>query len=130
MGIFDSVKINYILPDSGDLVGKEVFQTKSFDDSFMDNYTITEDGKLILHKETWEVVPEEERPYYGKPEWNQNPINQIMGSMKGIPQGDEVVDFHGIVNVYTNIGDVWYEYNFEFTRGEVSDVKRIYQEQD
>lgn len=131
MGMFDNVSVNYPLPDAPRTIQKEAFQTKAFGDGFtggfLDNYTVTEEGKLILHKELWETVPEEKRPYYGKPEW-KNPINQIMGSMKSVPVGDEVVDFHGILNVYVLVAEIWYEYDFEFTNGKVTDVKRIYRE--
>jgi len=128
MGMFDNVECEYPLPDT-DLGMNLDFQTKDFGDGFtggfMDNYTITKDGELILHKETWELVPEEERPYWGKPEWKNNPLLQVAGSMKTIPLGDEVMDYHGTLNIYTMVGDTWYEYEFKFTDGKVVNVKRI-----
>jgi hypothetical protein len=131
MGMYDDVKCKYPLPDTP--VGMDMnFQTKDFGDGFtggfMDNYTITEDGELIFHKEAWELVPEEERPYWGKPEWDKNPLLQLAGSMKTIPLGDEVMDYHGTLNIYTMIGKTWYEYEFKFTDGKVADVKRINKE--
>jgi hypothetical protein len=48
--------------------------------------------------------------------------------MKAVPVGDEVVDFHGFVNIYTDVADEWFEYEVKFTDGKVSDVKRIYRE--
>jgi hypothetical protein len=48
--------------------------------------------------------------------------------MKTIPLGDEVIDYHGVINIYTMVGETWYEYEFKFTDGKVADVKRIYRE--
>ncbi len=129
MGMFDNVKCEYLLPETNAGI-KLDFQTKSFGDDcvggFMDNYTITEDGGLILHKEVWEFVEEKDRPYYGKPEWDDNPLVRLAGSMKSIPMGDEVLDHNGVINIYTNVGDTWYEYEIKFTDGKVADIKRIY----
>ena len=125
MGMFDEVRCEYPLPGTTE----NSFQTKSFGDGFvggfMDNYTITEDGQLILHKEAWEAVPEEERPYYGKPGWNKNPLLQLAGCMKSIPMGDEVIEYHGILNMYTSVNDEWIEFNIKFTDGKVSNVEHI-----
>ena len=131
MGMYDDVKCEYPLPDTP--AGMDLgFQTKTFGDgftgSFMDKYTITKEGDLVLHKEAWELVPEEERPYWGKPEWEKNPLLQLVGSMKTIPLGDEIVDYHGVVNIYTIVGETWYEYEFKFTDGKVTDVKRVNKE--
>lgn len=132
MGMFDYVECNYQLPDTPASVQKEVFQTKSFGDGFtggfMDKYTITKEGELVLHKTNWEVVPEEKRSYYGKPEWDNNPLCKIMGSMKQIPVGDEIVNHHGYVNFYADIDKEWYEYEAKFTDGIVVSIKRIYRE--
>ncbi len=131
MGMYDNVNCEYPLPETN--AGMELdFQTKSFGDGFtggfMDKYTITTGGELVLHKESWEMVPEEERPYYGKPEWDKNPLFQLMGSMKSIPLGDEVIKYHGTLNIYTVTGDTWYEYNLKFTDGKVTDIERVYRE--
>lgn len=128
MGMFDNVKCEYPLPDT--TAGMDLdFQTKAFGDGFvggyMDDYTITKEGELIFHKRAWELVEEKDRPYYGKPEWDSNPFLQLTGSMKVIHLGDETMDYHGIINIYTMVGDTWYEYEFKFTDGKVADVKRI-----
>ncbi len=129
--MYDNIECEYPLPDTPTGLNLD-FQTKDFGDGFtggfLDNYTITKDGKLVLHKEAWELVPEEERPYWGKPEWEKNPFLQLAGSMKSIPLGDEVIDYHGVINIYTMVGKTWYEYEFKFTDGKVADVKRINKE--
>lgn len=128
--MYDNVKCEYPLPEVKH--GME-FQTKAFGDGFtggfMDNYTITKEGELIFHKTAWEMVPEEERPYYGKPEWEKHPLMQICGSMKSIPLEDEIIDYHGAINIYSiDSKDEWFEYEIKFTDGKVTDVKRIYRE--
>lgn len=133
MGMYDNVKCEYPLPDAPANIQADLFQTKSFGDGFtggfMDDYTITKDGELIFHKVSWELVEEKDRPYYGKPEWDKNPLLQVAGSMKTIPMGDEVMDYHGIINIYT-IGpeDEWFDYEIKFTDGKVTEVKRINKE--
>jgi hypothetical protein len=104
MGLYDTLKINYPLPD---IPKSEIqmleFQTKSLS-STMDNYTINEKGELILHEVEWEEVPEEERPFYGKPEW-EHLLSKFVGSMKSIPIGDKLINYTGIINFYTNMSD-------------------------
>ena len=131
MGMFDNVKCEYTLPETAEGMNLD-FQTKAFGDGFvggyMDDYTITKDGELILHKKEYELVEEKDRPYYGKPEWDKNPLLQLAGSMRAIPLEDEVMDYHGIISIYTMVGDTWYEYEFKFTDGKVAGVKRINKE--
>jgi len=132
--MFDNVNCEYLLP--GITAGMKLdFQTKSFGDEsvggFMDNYTITKDGQLIFHKTVWELVPDEERPYYGKPEWDKGGLYKMMGSMKSVPQEDEVIEYNGILNIYTiSAGKEWIDFNMTFTDGVVSDVERINKEQE
>jgi hypothetical protein len=133
MGMFDNVKCEYKLPDCPRAIQKEIFQTKSFGDDFvggfLEDYTITEKGKLIYNKKIYEYVKEEDRPYYGKPEWDDNPLFRVAGSMKSVPLKDEESNYSGIINIYTIANDdVWYEYEIKFIDGEVSDIKRIYRE--
>jgi hypothetical protein len=132
MGMFDTIKCEYPLPDAED--GGE-FQTKSFGDGFvggfMDDYTITKEGRLIYHKTTYETVPEEERPYFGTPEWEKNPLLQVCGCMRPVHIEDIDMEYHGYVNMYTcapGSGTTWWEYDIKFTDGVICDVKRVYEE--
>jgi len=131
MGMFDNIKCEYPLPGTNAGMNLD-FQTKDFGDGFvggyMDDYTITREGELIFHKKEYEFVEEKDRPYYGKPEWDKNPLLQLAGCMKTIHLEDEARDYHGILNIYTMVGDTWYEYEFKFTDGKVVGVKRIYKE--
>lgn len=137
MGMFDNVKCEYPLPDSAGLPADEIFQTKSFGDGFtggfLDDYTITKDGKLIWNKKKYEYVEEEDRPYYGKPEWDRHPLYKLIGSMKGISEDDVFKNYTGVLNMYSAVGDTtvsgaWYEYNVVFVDGNVTDVERIRRE--
>lgn len=129
MGMFDNVKCEWPIEEP---VQNEVFQTKSFGDGyvggFMDDYTITKEGRLIHHKTTYEVVPEEERPYWGKPEWKKNPLMQVCGSMRAVHVEDVDTDYHGDVVIYTIIGNTWHEYKFRFTDGKVTNVDQVFRE--
>ena len=124
VGLFDIIKCEYPLPDPE--IQDVEFQTKTFNGGCMDQYTITKKGKLIFHKTDWIDVPEEERPFYGRPEWDKHKISRACGSIKQIHIGDMIIKYHGIINMYTHTADEkWYEYNIEFTKGEVTNVERI-----
>lgn len=131
MGMYDEIRCEYPLPRSGyRVLPGHTFQTKSFE-NLMDKYTITTDGKLILHKEVWEPVPEEERPYYGEPEWDR-PFGRWIGSAKAMPAGDEEISYHGDVRFYDVFRvallegagrRVWLEYRARFTEGRLSRIE-------
>ena len=125
MGMYDDIKCEYPLPDRQ--VQNKIFQTKSLQNNF-DSYTITKEGRLIWHKYIYETVPEEKRPYYGKPEWD-NPLMQLYGSTKSIPVGDIDMLHHGIVGFYTFITDgqkeKWFEYEAKFIDGQVVNIKCV-----
>jgi len=131
MGMFDTVVCKCFLPDRP--TGINDFQTKSFGTNGiggnMDNYTITIDGSLILHKVRMEWVEEEDRPYYGKHEWDKGGLYKMAGCMNSIPEGDEVIEHHGIIYIYTHTDDHdWVEYEIKFTDGKVVDAKRIHED--
>lgn len=128
MGMYDNVNVYYKMPDPE--IQDEVFQTKSFECA-MDDYTITEEGRLILHKAHWEPIPEEERPYYGKPEWEKPGLWKAIGSMKTVYDGDEDIDFHGIIEIHTILDGFsspkdsdWYSYNLKFTDGILKEITK------
>ena len=128
MGMYDEVRVEYSLPDpeAQDLV----FQTKSLD-CFLDDFTVTRDGRLILHAVEYEEVPEEERLNYGTPEWDKGGIYQLMGSLDKVPTGDIGIPYEGDVEIHTCTGSReegdfrWYEYIIRFEGGRVSWVKRV-----
>ena len=128
MGMFDEIRCEYPLPYSGyRVLPGHTFQTKSLECG-LDEYTITADGLLILQKVHWERVPEEERPYYGKPEW-ENPRYRVIGAMRAAPVGDEEIPYHGDVHFYDDFAireeatQVWIEYKARFTEGRLSRIE-------
>lgn len=122
MGMYDFVICEYPLPDSE--VQDAKFQTKDFDCN-LDEYVITKDGMLIHKVFTYEVVPEEERPYYGTPKWD-DPLYQLFGMLRLKHVRDEVMsDFHGDVRFYTFKDDGFYEYVARFSYGKLDFIKRI-----
>ena len=128
MGMYDDIKCDYPLPDTE--VQDKTFQTKDFD-CLLEEYLITKEGKLIHHTVRQEIVPEEEREYYGKPEWDEKPFVRMFGMLRSIPTGDVVVPHHGDIRFYTYLGDPnsddvkWYEYEARFTEGVLTSIKRI-----
>lgn len=133
MGMFDTIVCDCYLPNRP--VGIKDFQTKSFGDEFsggtMANYTITIDGRLIHHTVEMEWVPEEEREYYGKPEWDKGGLFQMMGCLRSVPTGDVTVNYHGFINMYGfDADDNWLEYELKFTDGKVVKVKQVSKESD
>ena len=126
MGMYDEIKCKYSLPDKE--VQDETFQTKDFA-CVLGAYTITKEGKLICHTVRTEVVPEEERPYFGKPGWDRG-MNRLIGSMRSIPTGDVEIPFHGDLRFYTDLRDkdkntyVWYEYKARFTDSTLVSIQK------
>jgi len=124
MSLYDDVKCEYKLPGATREVQKDVFQTKNFECA-MDNYTITEGGELIHHVHEYESVPEEERPHYGTPEWDQK-LYKLVGCMRSKFVKDVKVNHHGIIFIYTITKDKeWWEYMIKFTDGKIIDVERL-----
>ena len=128
MGMFDELKCEYPLPDAA--IQEETFQTKSLN-RMIDRYTITQEGRLILYKVRYEVVPEEEREYYGTPEWDEKPFVRIFGMLRTIPVGDVEIPYHGDIAFYTSTGSreegdlEWFEYRARFTEGRLQWIRRV-----
>ena len=128
MGMFDYIRCNYPLPDFPKELNIEklLFQTKDFE-SQMHIYTITNDGLIIREEGYGEAVPEEERPYYGKPEW-KIPLYQLFGSMRWIRTGESVLSITDAVRFYTSYGEPpykWLEYQAIFEDGQLSKIIKV-----
>jgi hypothetical protein len=98
MGVFDTLRCEYELPDKE--VQSEVFQTKSIR-RLMDTYTITREGKLLLHRA-----------------WGD----------RDAPVTDLEIPYDGEIRFYTVLkrGDEYktYEYRARFTRGRLESLSR------
>lgn len=102
MGMFDDVICEVPLPDGWQ---HTTFQTKDFDEPYLNKYIIRADGRLVL-KRPWEGSAPKDTTYV-----DQN--------------------FHGTFNFYsyegdpndeTPIGDRWHEYTAKFTDGQLVSI--------
>jgi len=130
MGMFDEILCEWPLPDPE--VQDHVFQTKDLL-NMLDRYTITKEGRLIWHRTRLENVPEEERPYWGTPDW-ESPIMRLAGMYRSVPVGDVDLNHHGYLDFYTSRGKPdtegdsdyqWYGYRAKFTDGVVVSIERV-----
>jgi hypothetical protein len=94
-----------------DLAGKPVvFQTKDLE-NYLGTYVI-KDGRLYERTYEHEGVPDEERPYYGKPEWDEGgPVfgkdfYRRSGSRKVVGHHDNDLEYHGDLVFYTTKKDL------------------------
>ena len=125
MGLYNNVKCEYLLPGAPRGVQNDIFQTKDFE-CVMDNYIITEPGELSLTVYEYYEVPEEERPHYGTPEWEEKPFYKLIGSMSHKFIENRKINHHGIIFIYTIAVDKeWWEYEIKFTDGKITNVKRV-----
>jgi hypothetical protein len=94
-----------------DLAGKPVvFQTKDLE-NYLGTYVIR-DGRLYERVYEYDDVPEEERPYYGKLEWDEGgPVfgkdfYRRSGSRRVVSYRDEDLEYHGDLIFYTTKKDL------------------------
>lgn len=129
MGMYDEIRCEYLLPETGyRVLPGHIFQTKDLE-CFLDRYTITAEGSLVFHREVWEPVPEVERPYDGTPTW-EKPFGKWVGSMRAVHVGDEEIPYHGDILFYDAFivkGEerrrVWIEYRARFTEGSLDRIE-------
>jgi hypothetical protein len=118
MGMYDELKCEYPLPEKYQNLS---FQTKSLG-NFLDKYVISKDGELIVYSFDWEHVPDEERPYFGTPEWDK--LNWV-GSMKTIPNEPRKIDHTGEVRFYSffDNDEGWIEFVAFFSKGKLIHIE-------
>ena len=124
MGMFDYLVCEAPLPD-GRIVEGAVWQTKD-SPCDMGLVKITSGGRLLYEEAHYEDVPEEQRPYYGKPEWKDGSLFQICGMIRRVV--DRVVDaeYHGDVRFYrADFDEPWEEYEARFTNGQLQSIRRV-----
>jgi hypothetical protein len=125
--LFNMIRCEYPLPDPA--FQDHVFETKTFD-GLLDSYTITRDGRLILHAVAYEFVPQEERPYYGTPEWN-SPWGHWEGAFRRVPVGDVEIPYHGDLEFSALIignhkPPQILKYRATFSRGRLQEIVRVH----
>ena len=122
MGMFDNLKISTSklpLTDSEKLsIGENPdWQTKDFE-CIMSTAEITDDGKLKFLNFSYE--------------WDEtikSGMFELTGKMGGLVTKDEqwieLNDYHGYVNFYTSVNNIWYEFNAKFTDGQLVNIERV-----
>lgn len=121
MGMFDYIHIDdeVELPNfDGD---KRKWQTKEFSDPFMDEYKITEDGRLLQEVYDAYTVPKEDRQYPDADE-EEEPFKALAGSMG--KKNEEWVDteYHGTVEFHGVVDDYYHSFVAKFTDGELVEI--------
>jgi hypothetical protein len=104
MGMFDDVVCEMPLPDNKP--GNR-FQTKDFDEPYLEKYTITTDGRLLRDDPWWK------RP-------------------KGKRSAPVDMNFHGVLNFYDFNFETkeWREFNAKFTDGKLVSIEVVTEHQD
>lgn len=100
MGLFDEVKCEVPLPDGKPAV---VFQTKTFEEPYLEKYTIRADGRLIHDKPRYDIDP---------PDAAHGPVD---------------TNYHGVLNFYnydTGSGE-WREFDAKFTDGNLVSITQV-----
>ena len=108
MGMFDDVYCEADLPP-GHPESERSFQTKSLGNC-LDRFTITKEGRLILHSVRYESTGEGR---LGLP-W-----------MKSIPTGDVDTEFHGDIELVASVGDSLVEYVARFSHGTLEWIRPL-----
>ena len=126
MGMFYYLTCEYPLPDPE--AQRLRFQTKSLE-CLLDRYTITADGRLILHQVRYEAVPEAERPCWGTPDW-EKPFRKLLGSLRAVQVGNRDTQYHGDIRFYEHVerqdgGREWFEFAARFTDGQLQWIRRV-----
>lgn len=132
MGMYDELLIEFALPEKYKKYQGECFQTKSLQNR-TDLYKIDRNGQLWFAKASWELLPEEERPNYGKPEWN-TPMGKIFGSMKIKTEKPLKCKYTGEIRFYTylteplSFNETWLEITSFFYNGKMMFFKILEQD--
>lgn len=122
MSLYDTIQCLYPLPCPEHQALE--FQTKNLDCA-MQAYTVTKPGRLIRHLREYEIVPEEDRPNWGKPEWDTT-FGPMLGMMRVVTETDVDEQHHGWMTIYSkDQADQWVEYQLKFTDGWLVEVKGL-----
>ena len=90
MGLYDYVRCEMPLPPDGK-VPDGLFQTKSFDDPYLELYVINQAGRLIYHPT--EATPKAERPH-SHSDAPEGSIDSLMGCLRPSAIGTDL-NYHG-----------------------------------
>jgi len=129
MGLFDRLTfedgLGVEFPDIGVDPSEITWQTKSIarEESMMENYKITADGRLFKEDATYEHVPEEERPGYDEVIGGfENEIERGRGSRTKIHQGWSDTEYHGTFEFHRTIDGAYVSLDAKFTDGQLVEI--------
>jgi hypothetical protein len=126
MGMFDYVKCEYPFPEGSPKTAQnDIYQTYDTPTQWMETYVITAEGRLIHQSVTYETVPENERPYWGKPEWKEGALCQLAGSIRSVSTGDVDTNYHGDIYLIGGQPPKFYEFVVRFTNGQLQYIRMI-----
>lgn len=109
---------------------EHVFQSGTLLDSYMLRGVILSDDGIYVEEFTREIVPLEERPRikesdYDDPVEEASMFEKIWGSRRKAEQKYEKYEYDGVIHFYTIIDEVIYEYEAEYTDGQLDEIRRI-----
>lgn len=114
MGLFDYLRCEMPLPAEWPGEGFR-FQTKDTDAQYMEQYTITADGRLVHHAVRYEDVPPAERAY---PDAKPGSLESVVGITRRVPTGDVEVLMHGDLQFHDLDAERgWVSFVARFTEG-------------
>ncbi len=108
MGMFDHVRCYYPLPDAE--AQDAAFQTKDLACA-LDDYSITREGRLVLHAKRYESQEDEASP--------------LGFRLVVVQEWDECLLYHGDLRFYDRLEGEWYEYVARFSAGKLQWVQRV-----
>jgi hypothetical protein len=120
MGMFDQIRLEVPLPDTGEVPTDIIFQTKDLG-SMLDNYLIAEDGHLYREVWDYEWVDDESMTLF------KGRSQKVEGSFRR----EIVADYHGDIPFYHDAlreidGKwIWHEYVARFTDGKLSRISVV-----
>jgi hypothetical protein len=118
--MYDVVTFECELPQEAQ--GFSGWQTKDFSNTLA-HYKVTKEGRMIWYKTHYELVPEEQRPYYGKPEWEKEGFYQLAGSLRSVSDGEVDINCHGDFYVIGNKNErEFIELKVRFTHGVLEEI--------
>jgi hypothetical protein len=122
MGMYDNLKISTNKLPLSDSEKKSIgenadWQTKDFE-CILSTAELTDDNKL--------------RFLTLKYDWDENAesaLGKLTGKKGALVTKDEqwieLNEYHGYVNFYTSVNNIWYEFNAKFTDGLLVNIERV-----
>lgn len=127
MSIQDTIYVYAQIPDMPPAPEHGWYCTSSDLDCRANEYAITADGRLIDFKVHYESVPDEERLYYGTPEWDESALTRLAGCIRPVRTAEFDTAYHGDIHFF--LGDIatsgdYSSFVARFTHGQLEYIHR------